>query len=164
MAFPDPWRYSAKADSMRSALPLLTVATILLAISTPVAAQSVQQKTEGTMPQYLIEAKYTDAAWAAMAANPQDRSKLLDAVLGKLGGRVDHFWFSVDDFDAFVIVELPDNISAAAVQFAGLAGGGFKSLKTTPLLSVQDAMAAMKKAGELRASSQYGKAHDALTH
>lgn len=116
------------------------------------------------MTQYLIEAKYTDAAWAAMAAAPQDRSKLLNAVLSKLGGRVDQFWFSFGDFDAFVIVELPDNISAAAVQFAGLAGGGFKSLKTTPLLSVPAAMAAMKKAGELRASSQYEKAHDALTH
>ena len=99
-----------------------------------------------------------------MSATPQDRSKLLGAVLEKLGGRVDHFWFSVGDFDAFVIVELPDNISAAAVQFAGLAGGGFKSLRTTPLLSVEAAMEAMKKAGELRSSSQYAKAHDALTH
>ena len=149
---------------MRSSLHLLILAMICFGISTPAAAQPTQQKPDGTMTQYLIEAKYTDAAWAAMAATPQDRSTLLNAVLEKLGGRVDHFWFSVGDFDAFVIVELPDNISAAAVQFAGLAGGGFKSLKTTPLLSVEAAMAAMKKAGELRASSQYGKAHDALTH
>ena len=144
-------------------LSTLVLAAVCLAMSTHVAAQPAPQMPPAGMTQYLIEAKYTDAAWAAMAATPQDRGKLLGAVLGRLGGRVAHFWFSIGDVDAFVVVELPDNVSAAAVQIAGLAGGGFKSLKTTPLLSTEAAMEAMKKAGELRSSAQYGKAHDALS-
>ena len=144
-------------------LSTFVLAALWLTMSTHVAAQPAQQTPQAGMTQYLIEAKYTDAAWAAMAATPQDRSKLLGAVLGRLGGRVDHFRFSIGDVDAVVVVELPDNVSAAAVQIAGLAGGGFKSLKTTPLLSTEAAMQAMKKAGELRSSAQYGKAHDALS-
>ena len=148
---------------MKSRLFCIALTAIWFALSTPAAAQSAQQGQRPAMTQYLIEAKYTDSAWAAMAATPQDRGKLLGAVVGRLGGRVDHIWFSFGDFDVFVIVELPDNVSAAALQYAGLAGAGFKFLKTTPVLSTEAAMEAMKKAGELRSSAEYGKAHDALT-
>jgi uncharacterized protein with GYD domain len=58
------------------------------------------------MNRYLVEAKYADHAWAAMADKPQDRSELLRPVVEQLGGKVEHFWFSLGDRDAIVIVEL----------------------------------------------------------
>lgn len=112
---------------------------------------------------YLIEAKFTDQSWEAMARKPQDRAKLLGSVVARLGGRVANYWFSFGDYDAVVVVELPNDTSAEALQIAGLAGGGFKTLKTTSLLTTAQAQEAMKKAGELRGSSPYKAAHDALT-
>ena len=45
------------------------------------------------------------------------------------------------------IVEMPDNVSAAAFALAIAAGGSLKAVKTTPLLSMEEALSAMKKAG-----------------
>jgi hypothetical protein len=42
---------------------------------------------------------------------------------------------------------MPNNASAAAFALAIAAGGACKSVKTTPLLTVEEGMAAMKKAG-----------------
>jgi len=44
-------------------------------------------------------------------------------------------------------VDFPDNTSAAAFAMAVGGGGSCKSVKTTPLLSVDEGLAAMKKAG-----------------
>jgi hypothetical protein len=46
------------------------------------------------MAHYLVEAKYSDQAWAAMARSPQDRSELLRPVVEGPGGKIDGFWFS----------------------------------------------------------------------
>jgi hypothetical protein len=41
---------------------------------------------------------------------------------------------------------MPDNVSAAAFSVAASAGGAIKAIKTTPLLSLEDGVEAMKKA------------------
>ena len=51
------------------------------------------------------------------------------------------------EYDAVVMAEMPDNAAAAALSVAASAGGAFKSIKTTPLMSVQEGMEAMRKAG-----------------
>jgi hypothetical protein len=42
---------------------------------------------------------------------------------------------------------MPDNISLASLALAAAAGGSLKSVKTTPLMSIADGLAALKKAG-----------------
>jgi hypothetical protein len=42
---------------------------------------------------------------------------------------------------------MPDNVSAAAFAMAIAGGGACKSVKTTPLMTGEEAVAAMKKAG-----------------
>jgi uncharacterized protein with GYD domain len=64
-----------------------------------------------------------------------------------LGGKLAGLWLSFGDYDATLIVEMPDNVSAAAMALAAAAGGSLKSVKTTPLMSVEDGLAALKKAG-----------------
>ena len=46
-------------------------------------------------------------------------------------------------------MEMPDNVSAAALSLAVTAGGSVKAVKTTPLLSVAEGLSALKKAGSL---------------
>jgi hypothetical protein len=47
------------------------------------------------------------------------------------------------------VVTLHDNVSEAALSMAVLAGGAIKVFKTTPLLSVDEGIEAMKKASKL---------------
>ena len=51
-------------------------------------------------------------------------------------------------YDVVVITEMPDNVSAAGLAIAFAGGGACKSVNTTPLLSAEEALQAMKKAGE----------------
>jgi uncharacterized protein with GYD domain len=99
------------------------------------------------MPSYLVQCSYASPALAALIANPQDRSEHVKKVAKKLGGKISGSWLSFGEYDLVLIVEMPDNISAAAMALAASAGGSLKSVKTTPLMSTADALAALKKAG-----------------
>jgi len=99
------------------------------------------------MAYYLIQVAYTPEAWAAMVKNPQDRSAAVGSAIQKLGGRIERFWLSFGDYDIVGVVEMPSNVSAAAFAVAVGAGGACKSVKTTPLLTTEEGIEAMKQAG-----------------
>lgn len=50
------------------------------------------------------------------------------------------------DYDAIGILSFPNNISAAALSMALTSRGGVKSVKTTPLVTWEEGIEAMKKA------------------
>jgi uncharacterized protein with GYD domain len=99
------------------------------------------------MAQFLVQVAYSPEAWASLVNNPQNRIPAVSAVVKKLGGKLLHGWLSFGDYDTVVIMDMPDNVSAAAFAAAIAAGGSCKSVKTTPLLSPEEGVAAMKKAG-----------------
>jgi uncharacterized protein with GYD domain len=96
---------------------------------------------------YLLQLSYSAEAWAALIKHPQDRVEAVGKAVEKLGGKVGSFWASFGDYDLVGVLEMPDNVSAAAFAFAVAAGGACKNVKTTPLLSIGEAVKAMKKAG-----------------
>ena len=98
------------------------------------------------MASYLLQVGYTPEAWAAMIQNPQDRSAAIKTPVKKLGGRVERFWLSFGEYDIIGVVEMPDNVSAAAFSMAIAAGGACRAVRTTPLLSSSEGLDAMKKA------------------
>jgi uncharacterized protein with GYD domain len=53
---------------------------------------------------------------------------------------------SFGEDDVVAICELPDNVSAAAFSLAVSAGGALKTSKTTPLMTFEEGIEAMKKA------------------
>jgi uncharacterized protein with GYD domain len=99
------------------------------------------------MPSYLVQCSYSSAALAALIANPHDRSEHVKKVAKKLGGKISGSWLSFGEHDLVMIVEMPDNIGAASLSLTAAAGGSLKSIKTTPLMSIADGLAALKKAG-----------------
>jgi uncharacterized protein with GYD domain len=101
------------------------------------------------MAHYLIQASYTAEALATLAKNPQDRTPGVAALIEKLGGRLESFYYALGDSDIVAIAELPDATAATAAAFAIVSPGHLRNYKTTPLLTVQEAMAGMRKAGEL---------------
>ena len=64
----------------------------------------------------------------------------------KFGGTIEHAWFTFGDYDVVSILQMPSNVDAGAIAIAFAAGGACKAVKTTPLLTVEEAVEAMKKA------------------
>ncbi len=98
------------------------------------------------MAHYLVQAAYTADAWAAMVKSPQDRIEAIRPAVEGLGGKVVGGWFAFGKYDVVAVLEMPDNVSAAAFSLAASAGGAVKALKTTPLMTIEEGMAAMRKA------------------
>ncbi len=100
------------------------------------------------MPSYLYQISYSTEAWAALVKHPHDRVGAVRKVVEKLGGKVDTFWMAFGDYDLVGVIEMPNNVKAAAFAVAVAAGGACKNVKTTPLLTVSEGLDAMKKAGK----------------
>ncbi|MFY9936381.1 MAG: GYD domain-containing protein [Silvibacterium sp.] len=98
------------------------------------------------MPSYLLQVSYSAEAWAAMIKHPQDRIEAVRKSVEKLGGKIINGWLSFGDYDIVALLDMPDNVFAAAFAMAAAAGGACKNVKTTPLLSIDEAKAAMRKA------------------
>ncbi len=101
------------------------------------------------MALYMFEAAFTSDAWATLAKNPQDRTEAVRTLIQGVGGKLISYYFAFGDYDAVVLAELPDNGAAAAAAIAVAAGGAIRAVKTTPLLSVQEGVEAMRKAGQV---------------
>ncbi|MGD0797480.1 MAG: GYD domain-containing protein [Acidobacteriaceae bacterium] len=93
---------------------------------------------------------YKPETIAAFIKHPTDRREVIAKLAAQVGGKLVGSWLTLGDHDAIVIVEGPDLIGAAACSMVVSASGAFKSFKTTPLLTVDEGMAAMKKAGTLK--------------
>jgi uncharacterized protein with GYD domain len=98
------------------------------------------------MAKYLFQATYTSEAWAAQVHNPQNRVEALRPVIEGLGGRIESAYFAFGEYDAVVIFDMPDNVSMAAFSLAAAAGGAVKAVKTTPLMTIEEGIEAMRRA------------------
>lgn len=98
------------------------------------------------MPHYLVQVAYNESAWQALINNPHDRIEAVRPAIESLGGKIKDGYFAFGDYDAIVIAEMPDNITASAFSIACAGGGAVKSIKTTPLMSAAEALEALKKA------------------
>jgi len=95
---------------------------------------------------YLLQVSYTSDAWAAMIKNPQDRTEAVRDAVQRLSGKVGSMWISLGEFDLIGFASMPDNSCAAAFAMAIAAGGACKSVRTTPLLTMQEGVEAMTRA------------------
>ena len=98
------------------------------------------------MARYLFQASFTSEAWAAQVKNPQNRIEALRPVIEGLGGSLESFYYAFGEYDVVAIAEMPDNVSAAAFSLAASAGGALKAVKTTPLMTIEEGIEAMRKA------------------
>lgn len=99
------------------------------------------------MPSYLFQVSYTGDSWATQIKNPVNRAEQIGAIIEATGGKLESFHYAFGEYDVILIVTFPDNQSAAALSLAAAAGGAVKSLKTTPLMTVDEGIEAIKKAG-----------------
>ncbi len=98
------------------------------------------------MPYYMIQASYTSEAWAAQIANPQDRLAVLGKMIESNGGKLHAGYYAFGEYDVVLIMESPDNETAASTMIAAAAGGAVSNLKTTVLLTNDEGQGAIKGA------------------
>jgi uncharacterized protein with GYD domain len=98
------------------------------------------------MAKYLFQATYTSDAWATQVKNPQNRVEAVRPVIEGLGGHIESVYFAFGEYDVVGIVEMPNNVSMAAFSLAAAAGGAVKAVKTTPLMTIEEGMEALRKA------------------
>ena len=101
------------------------------------------------MPLYLSKFSYTPETWARMIARPEDRRVVAKAYIESVGGKLHGFWYAFGSSDGYNLWEAPDNVSMSAVALAIGAGGALRSFETTVLLSVDETLDALRKAGQV---------------
>ncbi|HJR60897.1 MAG TPA: GYD domain-containing protein [Vicinamibacterales bacterium] len=102
------------------------------------------------MPFYLTRFSYTPETWARLIEKPEDRRAAAQQYIESVGGRLHGFWYAFGEYDAYNLWEAPENVSMAAVALAISAGGALSSLQTTPLLTVEETLAALEKARSIK--------------
>lgn len=102
------------------------------------------------MPLYLTRFSYTPQTWAKLVHNPEDRREAARQYIESVGGKLHGFWYAFGEHDGYNLWEAPDNVSMAAAVIAIGAGGALSSTQTTVLLSVEDTLAALKKASSVK--------------
>jgi uncharacterized protein with GYD domain len=98
------------------------------------------------MPLYLSKVNYTPESWAKLIKEPEDRREAIGQLLEAVGGKLHGLWFAFGDHDGYVLVEAPDNTTAASALLAVAGSGAVRSLSTTALLTVEETMDALRRA------------------
>jgi uncharacterized protein with GYD domain len=102
------------------------------------------------MALYLTRFSYTPETWARLSQKPEDRRDAAREYIEAVGGKLHGFWYAFGEYDAYSLLEAPDNVSIAAVAMAISGGGALSKYETTVLLTVEETMDAMRKAGEIK--------------
>jgi uncharacterized protein with GYD domain len=102
------------------------------------------------MPLYLSRFSYTPETWARLIADPEDRREAAQSYIESVGGKLHGFWYAFGAQDGYNLWEAPDNVSMASVALAISGGGALSSFETTVLMTVDEAMDAMRKADQIQ--------------
>lgn len=90
------------------------------------------------MPRYLIEASYNaEGMQGVIAKGGTARREVIEKTLTDVGGTLESFDFAFGETDAYVIVDVPDAVTAAGIAMQVSASGAARC-KTTPLISPEE--------------------------
>ena len=102
------------------------------------------------MSKYLFYGSYTPEGYKGLLA--EGGSKRIEAAkqaLASAGGSLEAFYFSNGEQDFYIIVNLPDHVSATAITLAGNVSGTFR-IMGVPLLTPEEMDEAVKKQVDFR--------------
>ena len=103
------------------------------------------------MPKFLFQGSYAPGAGvqALQKEGGTARRAAIEQLVESLGGKLEAFYFAFGETDVFVIAELPDTVSAAAISLVTNAPG-MLSVRTVPLITPEEMDAASKKSPTYR--------------
>ena len=96
------------------------------------------------MAKYLIKASYTvEGARGVLKEGGSGRKESAKAAIEGLGGKLEAFYFAFGAHDAYLIMDVPDNASAAALALR-VNQAGAVSIETVVLLTPEEVDRAAK--------------------
>lgn len=106
------------------------------------------------MAKYLIQGNYVgEGVKGLLKEGGSSRRTAIEQAARSVGGAVEAFYYAFGDSDVYVIMDLPDNASAAALALMAKASGAVVN-KTIVLLTTEELDAAAKKTPVYRPPGQ----------
>jgi uncharacterized protein with GYD domain len=106
------------------------------------------------MAKYLVQGSYSvEGDKGLLKSGGSARREATAKAMESVGGRVESFYFAFGADDFVVIVDAPDNVSAAAVALTAAASGAVHS-RMTVLLTPEEIDQATKKSVAYRPPGQ----------
>ena len=102
------------------------------------------------MAKFLVKASYSSEAWATQITNPQNRIEIVGKQMEAMGCKLLDGYLAFGEDDLIIIVEAPDNETAAAMLIKVASSGAINNISTTVLIDPQDGVDAIKKAGDFK--------------
>ena len=97
------------------------------------------------MAKYLLHASYTEEGLKGLLKDGgSKRRAAAEEAMKSVGGRIEAFYFAFGEADAYVIVDMPDNVTATAAALTVNASGAVR-IKTTVLMTPDEVDQAIKK-------------------
>jgi uncharacterized protein with GYD domain len=96
------------------------------------------------MSKYLFIANYSaDGVKGVLATGGSARKAAVASAAEALGGSLESFYFGFGEDDAYVVIDLPDNVAAASLAMQ-VGASGMASTRTVVLLAPEDVDRATK--------------------
>ena len=106
------------------------------------------------MPRYLLQANYVgEGIKGLLKEGGTSRQSAAEKAIKSVGGTMEAFYFAFGDTDAYVVAEVPDQVSMAALALT-ISASGAVATKTTVLMTAEEIDAAAKKTPAYRAPGQ----------
>ena len=97
------------------------------------------------MPKYLVQANYVgEGVKGLLKEGGSSRRAAVEKLIKSGGGKLETFYYAFGETDLYVIADMPDNASMAAVALM-VAASGVINLKTTVLMTPEELDNAAKK-------------------
>lgn len=106
------------------------------------------------MAKYLLEASYTaEGTKGVVKKGGSRRRELVEEMVKKLDGRVEAFYYAFGPADVYVIIDVPDAVSAAAISLA-INQSGAAQVRTHVLMTPEEIDKAAKRSVSYRAPGE----------
>lgn len=103
------------------------------------------------MPKYLFQANYTaQGMQGLLKEGGTSRRRVFENIAREQGGELESFYYAFGGSDLYLIFDLPDAATAAAISL-NITAGGALSLSTVQLISAEEIDAACQKSVSYRA-------------
>jgi uncharacterized protein with GYD domain len=101
------------------------------------------------MPKYLVEGRYTSDGLKGLAREGSSRRRAdIARTIESAGGKMESLYFAFGDADFYIVFDVPDNISAAALSVAANRSG-FVTSKMVVLITADELDQAIKKTSSI---------------
>ncbi|HYQ08094.1 MAG TPA: GYD domain-containing protein [Xanthobacteraceae bacterium] len=102
------------------------------------------------MPKYLVEGRYTADGLKGLTREGSSRRRDdIAKTIESAGGKLEAIYFAFGDADFYIIFDVPDNTSAAALSIIANQGG-FVTSKIIVLMTTDEMDQAIKKTATIK--------------